>query len=129
MKEHKVIIDVNIWIIYFINSKTTELFNLITDNNLVVYSDNYLRDELLNVINRKKFTKYFNDKSIEFNIGVFDGIVRINPTLKQFSGSPDKKDDYLFDLALQTKSKILVTGDKKLLDFKIENITSNYSHN
>lgn len=41
-------------------------------------------------------------------------------TRKQFIGSPDIDDDYLFDLAQQSKTKYLVTGDKKLLAFKTD---------
>jgi len=40
-----------------------------------------------------------------------------------FSSSPDVKDNFLFDLAKQTNSKILVTGDKKLLHFNNEIVT------
>jgi len=32
-----------------------------------------------------------------------------------FADSPDPKDNYLFDLALQHEADYLITGDKKLL--------------
>ena len=120
--QESIIIDVNIWISYFIKSKTTEIFDLIIDNDLVVYSNKNLRNELIEVIHRKKFTKYLTTESISNNILIFDELTTNFNTKKQFTGSPDSKDDYLYDLAIQSNSKILVTGDKKLIEFKITNL-------
>ncbi len=120
--QESIIIDVNVWISYFIKSKTTEIFDLIVNNNLVIYKDKYLRSELIEVINRKKFTKYLTVGAIADNILIFDELTTTFNTKKQFTGSPDSKDDYLYDLAIQSNSKILVTGDKKLLDFKFPNL-------
>jgi len=40
-----------------------------------------------------------------------------------FKDSPDPKDDYLFDLALQFEADYLITGDKKLLAMEsVENV-------
>lgn len=121
MKE-SIIIDVNIWISYFITSKTTELFDLIVNNDLLVYRDKYLRNELVEVINRGKFAKILTTETIQNNLLIFHTLTTNFNTEKKFIGSPDPKEDYLFDLAIQTNSRIIVTGDKRLLDFKIQNI-------
>ena len=34
-----------------------------------------------------------------------------------FNNSPDSKDNFLFDLALQTASEVIVTKEKALLNF------------
>lgn len=39
-------------------------------------------------------------------------------TKKLFHNSPDPKDNFLFDLAIQTDSEVIVSDEKKLLDFK-----------
>ena len=39
-------------------------------------------------------------------------------TVNSFTGSPDPKDNFLFDLALQTGSEVIVTQEKALLGFK-----------
>jgi uncharacterized protein len=121
MKE-SIIIDVNIWISYFIKSKATEIVDLIIHNKLIVYSDKNLRNELIEVMCREKFSKYLTAESIENCILIFDGLTKNFNTKNHFTGSPDPKDNYLYDLALQTNSIILVTGDKKLLNFKIPNL-------
>ncbi|MEJ7736628.1 MAG: hypothetical protein WKF97_04305 [Chitinophagaceae bacterium] len=38
-------------------------------------------------------------------------------TQPQFNDSPDPKDNFLFDLALQTGSEVIVTQEKALLHF------------
>ncbi len=119
---NKIILDVNIWLSLFIKKKADILLDILIDNDLEIVSDIHLRAEFLEVILRNKFHKYFSDEDIKDSILFFDSVTVKYPTTKIFSGSPDKKDDYLFDLAIQTQSKILVTGDKKLLNFKIKEI-------
>lgn len=41
---------------------------------------------------------------------------------KVFTESPDSKDNFLYDLVFQTKSKLLVTGDRKLLLFEVNDL-------
>ncbi len=41
----------------------------------------------------------------------------ITVTLPTFTKSPDPKDNFLFDLALQTGSEVIVTQEKALLSF------------
>jgi uncharacterized protein len=38
-------------------------------------------------------------------------------TIPKFNFSPDPKDNFLFDIALQTKSEVIVTQEKALLNF------------
>jgi predicted nucleic acid-binding protein len=39
-------------------------------------------------------------------------------TQSLFTNSPDPKDNFLFDLAIQTNSTVIVTKEKALLNFK-----------
>ncbi len=41
----------------------------------------------------------------------------------RFKGCPDDKDNFLFDLGVQTNSDVLVTGDKRLLTFSQSPLT------
>lgn len=118
----KIVLDVNIWLSLFIKNNTEYLLDILIDNDLEIISDKNLKAEFLDVIHRKKFQKYFSDEDIKDAKLFLDSITTKFPTKKIFSGSPDKNDDYLFDLTFQSKSRILVTGDKKLLNFEIENI-------
>jgi putative PIN family toxin of toxin-antitoxin system len=119
----KIILDVNIWISIFLKKKMNYFLDIVVHQNLEFISDENLRNELIDVISRKKFSSTFSVEDIVDAIDFFDAISTFVPTEKKFSGSPDIKDDYLFDLANQSETKIIVTGDKKLLDFKTENIS------
>ena len=121
--ERKIILDVNIWISIFLKKKMNYFLDIVVHQNLEFISDENLRNELIDVISRKKFSSTFSVEDIVDAIDFFDAISTFVPTEKKFSGSPDIKDDYLFDLANQSETKIIVTGDKKLLDFKTENIS------
>lgn len=121
--ERKIILDVNIWISIFLKKKMNYFLDIVVHQNLEFISDENLRNELIDVISRKKFSSTFSVEDIVDAIDFFDAISIFVPTEKKFSGSPDIKDDYLFDLANQSETKIIVTGDKKLLDFKTENIS------
>ena len=119
----KIILDVNIWISIFLKKKMNYFLDIVVHQNLEFISDENLRNELIDVISRKKFSSTFSVEDIVDAIDFFDAVSTFVPTEKKFSGSPDIKDDYLFDLANQSETKIIVTGDKKLLDFKTENIS------
>ena len=121
--ERKIILDVNIWISIFLKKKMNYFLDIVVHQNLEFISDENLRNELIDVISRKKFSSTFSVEDIVDAIDFFDAISTFVPTEKKFSGSPDIKDDYLFDLANQSETKIIVTGYKKLLDFKTENIS------
>lgn len=119
MKGNKVILDTNIWISYFIKSQVDQLVDLVVDNELIVYSSKELVEELTEVLGRKKFVKYLSLK-VEDYIDLHKDLVDMVETEAVYFQCPDPKDNFLFDLALQSNTKIIVTGDKVLLN--LENV-------
>ncbi len=117
----KVVIDTNVWISYFISKRFIEITQLIIDSDYQVFTCDELIDEIIDVISRKKFKDRVTFP-IDFYIQFHKKLTTYQKIQKQFTGSPDPKDDFLFDLAIQTNSKILVTGDKKLLSFRYKNV-------
>lgn len=112
----RIILDTNIWVSYFIGRKFDEIALTILNNNLTVFSCVELEREVSEVLGRAKFKKLLNletDRYVSFLISLTQS-VQIERT---FKGCPDEKDDFLFDLAIKTKSDYLVTGDKRLLEF------------
>src|SRR5690606_35648685 len=95
----KVVIDTNIWISFFIKKKSAELVKMVEDHNLLICCDINLRTELAEVINRQKFKKYLTPQNIKDALFIFDTLTTLIKTKKTFTGSPDAKDDFLFDLA------------------------------
>ncbi len=112
----KVVLDTNIWITYIIKAKLDELVHLTIDNDITILTSDHLIDELSEVLSRKKFVKYLTlpiGEYIDFHKELSTNI----PTIPTFTDSPDPKDNFLFDLAIQSKANYIVTGDKRLLDF------------
>ena len=119
--EKKIILDTNIWISFFLNGKFHELGLVIFDNKLDVQTCHPLISELQDVLLRNKVSKNLKYPLSDYLNFHFE-MTNFIDIQKKFSGSPDIKDDYLFDLAIQSNTNVIVTGDKKLLDFEIKNI-------
>ena len=109
-----IILGTNIWTSYFMADRHLELLDIKYRNNLTVYTNNPLIVELEDVLNRPKIKKYIEvpiDDLMEFHLR----FCIFHKTKLLYRNSPDPKDNFLFDLAMQTRSKYVVTGDKKLL--------------
>ena len=116
MHQNNFVIDVNIYISYILNGKLDELFLFVLERDFEVFISRDLIVELLNVLERKKFKKYLKIPATKFAEAVQQFGFPVEPNQGKVQ-SPDSKDDYLFWLALETKSTI-VTGDKQLLKWK-----------
>ena len=116
--ENRTVFDTNIWISYFLNENFSELIELRRKNYVLFLRSTPSLSELKEVITRKKFqSKNFNvEKLLDF----YNGITEFCETKPLFKDCPDPKDNFLFDLALQGKARYLVSGDKKVLETKVE---------
>jgi len=112
--KNKTIFDVNIWISYFISGKSEEIIDMIENNDVFFYRSEEMMSELKEVINRPKFAKYFPFGTEKYILFV-EQITELFSTQAIFDRCPDAKDNYLFDLAYQSNSNFLVSGDKKVL--------------
>lgn len=115
MPNKNYILDTNIWVSFFIKARFEELVNLIFDHELQIYSCQELIDELEAVLSRKKFANYLTLPVLEY-VNFHRELVTIVEIQVLYQDCPDPKDNFLFDLALQSEAKIIVTGDKILLD-------------
>lgn len=110
----RVVLDTNIWVSYFISGRFVQLSALVFDYKLTLLSSPALADELAEVLSRRKFIKYLTlpvDDYVAFHHSL---TTRLYPKIR-FTDSPDPKDNFLFDLAIQYRAGYLVTGDRKLL--------------
>jgi putative PIN family toxin of toxin-antitoxin system len=114
---NKTVFDTNIWISYMITAKYDELETMLTNNVNFLRSTPSLA-ELQEVISRKKFQKYKVD--IDKTIAFYINLTEFCETKPLFKDSPDPKDNFLFDLAIQGKANYLVSGDKKVLETTIK---------
>jgi putative PIN family toxin of toxin-antitoxin system len=71
--------------------------------------------EIEDVLRRKKFKKYLINSINEY-VNIINDSCHNSNILKKYKEAPDEDDNYLYDLCIETKSK-LVTGDKLLLSY------------
>ena len=117
--KNKTVFDVNIWLSYFISGKSEKIIDMIEYRDVVFYRSEEMMSELKDVINRPKFFKYFPNGTAEY-IFFVEQVSELFLTQAIFNLCPDPKDNYLFDLAYQSHSNYLVSGDKKLLAVPVE---------
>jgi uncharacterized protein len=114
----RVVIDTNIWISYFLFNSFADFEKILSDRSLVIIACPELIDEIRKVLKYPKFKKVFTQKTINSILDlIIDRAVFIKP-VRQKIKSRDAKDNYLIDLAVASKSKFLITGDKDLLELK-----------
>jgi len=84
---------------------------------------NLVLEELKRVLMRPKFRRYVPEEAVGFYltrvVRAAHMIVEQSPsTERRLERSPDPKDDYLIDLAIDSASSVLVSGDTHLLDLE-----------
>ena len=113
----RIIIDTNLWISFLIGLKSSSAVrNILTDGSVSIVMTDILRQEIMTVASRPKFTQYFapeacdrllaflHDRSDDYILGDIPQRCR------------DPKDDYLLELARIADADVLVSGDKDLTD-------------
>jgi len=92
----------------------------VVDYGLQVFINDILLGEL-----KKNLPKMLSHLEVDAQ-AAFDEILEFTTfveTVPVFQNSPDPKDNFLFDLALQTNSEVIVTKEKALLSFSESPIT------
>jgi len=110
--QKKCCIDSCVWVKYAGHFKTASLLRTISENNLLIFADNYLLGE----IHEALITGF------DFSIGEADKIIQLispfiiidSPT-NIYRLSKDAKDNYLYDLCIQENCDYLITIDKEIL--------------
>ena len=111
----RLVIDTNIWISFLIGKSLTGLSEaIISDRVIVLFSDD-LFGELIKVLKRPKFKKYFSETAIEDLVTLLYEKVELIEITHHFEDCRDVKDNFLLDLAVSGHANDLVTGDADLL--------------
>jgi putative PIN family toxin of toxin-antitoxin system len=118
----KVIIDVNIWVNYCTNGRIANLVSLPVNFDVVIYTSSDLLNELEEVLQRPSPSKKLAAPRGMYMEVVNNISLKVKPP-KVFHKSPDKDDNYLFDLALHVGADYLVTFDNALLKFNESPVT------
>lgn len=71
--------------------------------------------ELIEVLQRPKFKRYFSDQSVENLVSLLHEKVEWVEITDIFNDCRDPKDNFLLDLAVSRQANYLITGDADLL--------------
>jgi len=119
MKSKKVILDTNIWISFLISRDFSFLDDFVESNRLKLVFSTELLHEFITVAQRPKFKKYFSKIDLERIIDFIDRCGIIEEVKSKTDKCRDSKDNFLLDLAIDSKADYLITGDNDLLEIKL----------
>lgn len=110
------VIDTNLLVSAALSKKLrNELEAIVLNKNTTIVASKPLFEELTNVLNRSKFSKYFSQDQIDkflYFWKIRAKLVNVKLTIKVCR---DPKDDYILALAIASKANYILTGDKDLL--------------
>ncbi len=116
MRSRKVILDTNLWVSFLITKNMYFLDEYITSGKFKLIFSKELIQEFITVSSRQKFARYFTDEDIENLLIVLNNYGTVINVTSNIKLCRDSKDDFLLNLAIDSKANYLVTGDKDLLE-------------
>lgn len=116
---YKIIIDANVWIKYARVKDIAPLLDRIIAYNFLPVVNNYLLSEIFNALVENSWMKRKN----AMNVVEFIKKISLMVVEKAVFGiSPDPKDNYLFDVAIQNSCFFMISDDSELLQFTLKPI-------
>ncbi len=112
--KHHFVIDSCVYLSYARYKKLYRISYCVVDYGLQIFINKILLAEL-----KRNLPKMLQHSRLDVQAAI-DEIIEFSilvDTIPIFTDSPDSKDNFLFDLALQTKSEVIVTKERVLLDF------------
>lgn len=114
---YRTVIDTNVWIKYASAKDISPLLSHIIAYRLLPSTNNYLLTEVFDAL---VDNKWMNNKQADNAITFIRKITLCVSEKAVYGISPDPKDNYLFDLAVQNNCVFIITDDSKLLQFKLK---------
>jgi putative PIN family toxin of toxin-antitoxin system len=111
----KFVLDTSVLLKYTTHSKLYRLLNIVIRYKIIIYINDNLKAEL-----QKNLPKVIKNPTVPYS-EILEDILFLTtyfPTKDLFDKSPDPKDNFLFDLAIQSGSEVIVSDEKKLLAFQ-----------
>ena len=115
MRNIKIILDTNIWISFLITNNFNSIDNLINEGKIKLIFSKESIEEFITVKKRPKFAKYFKNSDIIELIKLFNTYGKLVKVVSNTTECRDFKDNFLLNLAIDSKADYLVTGDSDLL--------------
>ncbi|KAA3656249.1 MAG: putative toxin-antitoxin system toxin component, PIN family [Calditrichaeota bacterium] len=114
-KNIRLVIDTNIWISFLIGKTLAGLDDAIISDKVTIVFSTELFDELTEVLQRPRFSKYFTAEVIQEFISLIHAKVEWIEVTSHFDECRDPKDNFLLDLCASGDADYLITGDMDLL--------------
>lgn len=118
MKSKKVILDTNLWISFLISKKFNSIDSLLEKGEIVLIFSEESLEEFVTVVRRPKISKYIPESAIDEILSLFHKYGKLIKVESNFTECRDLKDNFLLNLAIDSKADYLVTGDSDLLILK-----------
>ncbi|AFZ55462.1 putative toxin-antitoxin system toxin component, PIN family [Cyanobacterium aponinum UTEX 3222] len=116
MNKLRIILDTNILIsgLLLSSSRVGEVFDIVTQNHILLISENTFTEFYL-TITKRKFDKYLSfEKRIQF-LGQLKAKALLINVIEIIDICRDSKDNKFLELAVSGKADFIVTGDNDLL--------------
>ncbi|MFV0345348.1 MAG: putative toxin-antitoxin system toxin component, PIN family [Bacteroidales bacterium] len=111
----KIILDTNLWISFLISKRHTIIDELLFNREFILIFSKELVGEFVSVAQRPKFQKYFTVEDIINLLQLFDVYGEFCRVSSNLDICRDSKDNFLLNLAIDSSSDFLITGDSDLL--------------
>ena len=111
----RVIIDTNLWISFLITNNLNILSELFLFERFQIIFSDELFNEFLDVAQRPKFKKYFDEKSVQLLIENISEKLEFIEVASAITICRDLKDNFILALSIDGNADYIVTGDKDLL--------------
>lgn len=114
---YNIILDANVWVRFARNRNITPLLNRINLYGFMPVANRYLLSEIFNAV---VDNKWMTEKEAHKIIGFIEKICVLTTENVVYRLSPDPKDNYLFDLAIQFHCPFIISDDTLLLAFLMQ---------
>lgn len=112
----KLVVDSSTLINALIGGRWAQFLDIVLDQGYIVFTSSVQIAELVDVVERRKFRKFFSVDEARAAIGDFyivAEVVTLEPPFPKVCRDP--KDDHVLALAKSVRADVLLTNDKDLL--------------
>jgi putative PIN family toxin of toxin-antitoxin system len=117
-ESQRIIIDTNLWISFLISKNFKQLDEIIFEKKSVLVFSDELLEEILTVIKRPKFRRFFTQEDTENLIETIEEFADFFDVVSNVKVCRDTKDNFLLSLSKDSSANFLLTGDNDLLELK-----------
>jgi uncharacterized protein len=111
----RIVVDTNVWIGFLIGKVLAGLSESIVNDKVQILFSEELFDELVTVLRRPKFERYFSQDDVAELVSLLRLKAEFVDIVLNFNECRDPKDNFLLDLGVSGNADYLITGDEDLL--------------